>query len=172
MIKLAASTMIVLAGGLTGLIISHGYAVRPQQLRTIESALQMLETEIAFALTPLPDALRKVGKRAGGCVGEFFFSVGTLLDSDSARSSGETWEAELENLVSQAFLTSMDADILRSFGYTLGVSDREDQIKNLRLVQEQLRHQEAEADKLRDGNQRIWRTIGFLGGLAVVFILY
>lgn len=164
--------MIILAGGSLGLMISHGYGSRPRQLRSIRSGLQMLETEIAFALTPLPDALKKIGDIIGGQIGSFFSSVGISLDGDSSLSSGEIWERELSHLRENAFLTQTDFDILLCFGRTLGASDRDDQTKNLRLVQEQLLHQEAAAERLKEGNQRMWRTVGFLAGLAVVFILY
>lgn len=164
--------LVILSGGITGIIIAHGYSARPRQLGKIRSALHMLETEIAFALTPLPDALSKTGTRIGGPAGEFFLSVSSSLDGSAVSSSGESWEAGLETLGHQGFLTSSDIDILRSFGYTLGISDREDQIRNLRLVQEQLRLQEAAADREKEGNRKLWRTVGFLGGLAVVLILY
>ena len=157
---------------MAGLIVAHSYSSRTEELKTFRSALRMLETEIAYALTPLPEALYRVGNRMGGCVGKFFLSVSLLLTNDQETSSGEAWEACLAGLGGEASLGDVDLDILRTFGYTLGVSDREDQIKNLKLTQEQLKHQEYSAEKLRESNQRMWRTIGFLGGLAVVFILY
>ena len=154
------------------MMVAHSYGTRPEQLKTLRGALAMLETEISYGLTPLPDALRLVGLHLGGCVGEFFADVSSLLNQDQGPSSGEAWELGLGRLQEVACLTQGDAEILRQFGYSLGVSDRENQIKNLKLIQEQLRNQELQAEKLRDGNQRMWRTMGFLAGLAVVFILY
>lgn len=135
-------------------------------------ALGMLETEIGFGLTPLPEALNKVGIRIGGCVGEFFAKVIAKLNNEYSLTAGEAWEECLEDLKEEVSLFPGDLDILRSFGYTLGISDREDQIKNLKLAQEQLKTQEHSAEKLQESNQRMWRTVGFLAGLAVVFILY
>lgn len=172
MIKLIASALIVLSGGMAGLIAAHSYASRPQQLKTFRYALRMLETEISYGGTPLPEALLRIGNRTGGCIGEFFVAVSSLLNDKNGPSSGEAWEICLGDLEEEASLSPEDLDILRSFGYTLGISDREDQIKNLRLTQEQLKNQEANAEKLRESNQRMWKTLGFLGGLAVVFILY
>lgn len=171
-LKLAASVLIVFSGGVFGLTVAHSYGTRPEQLKTLRGALAMLETEITYGLTPLPDALLGVGHHIEGCVGKFFTEVGTLLNQDQGPSSGEAWEQSLEILREEASLTLGDTEILRQFGFSLGVSDRENQIKNLKLIQEQLRNQEAKAERLRDSNQRMWRTMGFLASLAVVFILY
>lgn len=157
---------------MAGLIIAHSYASRPEYIKTLRSALRMLETEISYALTPLPEALNRVGNRIGGPVGYFLISVSVQLSTEYSPTSGEVWESCLAELGTETSLTAGDFDILRSFGYTLGISDRDDQIKNLRLAQEQLKNQEYTAEKLRESNQKMWRTIGFLGGLAVVFILY
>jgi len=167
-----ASVLIVFSGGIAGLVVANSYATRPEELKNLRCALGMLETEIGFGLTPLPEALNRVGRRMGGSVGYFFREVAAALNDDCGLSAGEAWEKCLGILKEEAFLSQGDLDILRSFGNTLGVSDRDDQIKHLRLAQEQLSLQEHDAEKLKEGNQRMWRTIGFLGGLAVVLILY
>ncbi len=172
MLKLAASVLIVFSGGVFGLIVAQSYGTRLEQLKTFRGALTMLETEITYGLTPLPDALMSVGYHIEGCVGRFFAEVGSLLNQDQGPSSGEAWEQSLGLLQEEAAFTAGDTEILRQFGFSLGASDRENQIKNLKLIQEQLRNQESHAEKLRDNNQRMWRTLGFLAGLAVVFILY
>jgi stage III sporulation protein AB len=171
-IKITASLLIIMSCGMAGLIIAHSYASRPDQLKALIYALKMLETEIAYTLTPLPEALFRVGKRVGGEIGEFFISVGTQLSQENVPTCGEVWDSNLAGLKESACLTPGDLGILRSFGYNLGLSDREDQIKNLKLTQEQLNNHLYSAEKLREKNQRMWRTVGFLAGLAVVFILY
>lgn len=172
MFKLIASVFIVFSAGAAGVVVANSFALRPEQLKQVRSALGMLETEISYALTPLPEALERVGRRIGGWAGDFFAAVSTYLKDDQGPATGEAWKMALGGLRDEVCLNESDLDILGNFGYCLGVSDREDQIKNLKLVQEQLRNQEYNAEKLREANQRMWRTMGFLGGLAVVFILY
>jgi len=155
-----------------GLMVSHGYAARPAQIRAIRSALQMLETEINYALTPLPEALARVGSRVEGAVGNYFFLVSERLKGENPVTAGEAWIDALKWLVENTTLAESDINILKSFGHNLGNSDREEQLKHLRLTQEHLRHQEIFAEKNREQNERIWRTIGFLGGLLIVIILF
>ena len=56
--------MLVMGTGTVGLNIARNFSLRPQQLRHLKSALQMLETEVLFGLTPLPLGLQRVGKMA------------------------------------------------------------------------------------------------------------
>jgi len=131
----------------------------------------MLETEIYYSLTPLPEALSRVGKRFESEIGQFFFQVSQLMTGNEMLTADEAWKKSLNWLKENSFLTESDIDILKNFGFNLGCSDREEQIKHLKLVQQQLLHQEGNAEKEREKNERMWRHMGFWGGLLIVIIL-
>ncbi|KUK11018.1 MAG: Stage III sporulation protein AB [Clostridia bacterium 41_269] len=154
-----------------GLMISYKYALRPMQIKCFRFALQMLETEIYYSLTPLPEALFRVGKRFENEIGQFFLQVSQLITGKDILTADEAWKQSLNWLKENSFLSESDIDILEKFGYNLGCSDREEQIKHLKLVQQQLLHQEDNAEKEREKNERTWRLMGFWGGLLIVIIL-
>ncbi len=69
MLKLIASLLIICSAGLAGMRAASAYSLRTRQLRTLQEALQLLDTEIMYGATPLPAALSKVAAAAGEAVG-------------------------------------------------------------------------------------------------------
>lgn len=172
MVKLLGGVLTVLAATLVGFQIAARYAERPKQLRRLISALQVLETEILYGATPLPDACRRIAQRTQAPVGPFFGRVAEYLGDGLGRTAEEAWQAALAELVSESALKPVERDVLRSFGRTLGVSDREDQIKHIRLAIAHLHTEEREARDEQTRNEKMWKYLGALLGLTVVILLY
>ena len=162
----------MLACGWVGLTVAKNYHSRPWELRFLCSALQMLETEIVYASTPLPDALKKIAGRIQNPVTLLFETASNTLKTGEGCSAGEAWTAALKKYTQVTSLIKADLDILYSFGHGLGASDKNEQVKILQLTREQLKNQEISAETERIKNEQIWRMLGFLIGLVIVFIVF
>lgn len=172
MLKLIGAVMIVVASGLAGMALASVYARRPKELRQLRSALQMLETEITYTATLLPDALSQVGSRCEQVVARLFNRTAAELKAMSGCTAREAWEAALEEYTDGTALTASDLSILRNLGNSLGISDQTDQVKHLHLAREQLKATAIRAEEEAARNVKLWNYLGFLGGLMVVLILY
>jgi stage III sporulation protein AB len=172
MLKLLGSIVVTIAGGLTGMVIARSYSLRPMELRYLQSALQMLETEITYTATPLAEALGLVAARADNRVAPLFEQTRAELLSMSGCTAGEAWENALRKFYPQSALLTCDFSILRSLGSALGISDSRDQSKHLRLAMEQIGMEinRAESNALR--HVKLWNYLGFLGGLVIVLLFY
>ncbi len=131
----------------------------------------MLETEISYSLNPLPEAFKKISERIPKPIGTFFEFMSEQLLKDMGKPIYETWQLALQKLNDEASLKAEDMDILHDFGQGLGLSDRDEQLKNLQLAQEQLKLSEANADTLRQKNEKMYKTLGVLVGMALVLII-
>ena len=171
MIRLLASSLVIVACGLIGMTVATNFARRPSQLRLIQSALRMLETEIAYGATPLPEALDKIGRACDPPVSVFCQAVRGNLSRATGCTASEAWDAGLRVLAAESALKPGEMDILRVFGRGLGSSDRADQQKNIRLTMEQLKIEEEKAEGERK-QERMWRYLGFLVGLFVILVIY
>jgi stage III sporulation protein AB len=171
-LKMLGSTMVIGATTWMGLQIAYRYQQRPLQLREIQSSLQMLETEIHYGLTPLPRALEKLALTHRGRVGNFFATARKNLIHEPGITAREAWCKAIDMLWDQFALTDADREILINFGSTLGISDRHDQVKHVKLTMTQLANAETKAWEDKEKNERMFRTLGFLGGLAIVILLY
>lgn len=172
MLKLVGSAIVVAASGLTGIAVAGNYSRRPRELRSLQSALQVLETEIAYGATPLLEAMRLVAVRSDQAAGKLFSGTAALLSHMSGMTASEAWEKSLEFYYPATALKPQDLFILRNLGSSLGVSDREDQIKHLQLAMEQIRRETAAAEEEASRNVKMWSYLGFLGGLMLVLVLY
>ncbi|MCG0277606.1 MAG: stage III sporulation protein AB [Thermanaeromonas sp.] len=169
---MAGASLVILSCGFLGLILANIYQTRPVQLKSLISGLKLLETEIVYASTPLPQALGKVGGRLEGAVKLLFLQTATLLREEPGLPAAEAWEEGLKKLKEQSALHMQDLEILKTLGQGLGVSSREDQVKNLELAREHLKQQLALAEEAAQRQGKMWRTLGFLLGITLVLLMY
>jgi len=172
MFRLIGGLLIVSTTGFAGWQMARLYARRPLELRQFISALQMLETEITYMATPLPDALSRVAEQVEPSVTPFFSFIVNELKSSRGRSASEAWNNALEWYYPQSALGRSDLGILRGLGNSIGISDREDQGKHLRLAAEQFKMALVTAEDAAAKNVKMWNYLGLLGGLIVVLALY
>ncbi|ADL08076.1 stage III sporulation protein SpoIIIAB [Thermosediminibacter oceani] len=170
--KILGAILVIFSSTMIGFIIAGYYQQRPRTLRNLQQALSMLETEIDYGQTPLPEALKNVSRSCDPEISKFLERVRQLLLSIEGFTAGEAWEKSLREFRSQFPLQESDFEILTSFGKYLGSSDKDDQIRNLKLTLSQLRQQEVLAVEEKQKNEKMWRYLGVLTGLTVVLLLY
>ncbi|MCF8009742.1 MAG: stage III sporulation protein AB [Clostridiales bacterium] len=171
MFKLIGALMIVSCTGIMGMIKAREYAMRPRELRSMQSALQMLETEIIYGATPLPEALEYVAERCEKNISRLFRQVEQELIVSHGCTVKEAWDRALY-LYAPPFFQKGDTSILSQLGNCLGMSDREDQSKHLHLAMEQLKLETTSAKEKAKSQVKLWNYMGFLAGLMIVTILY
>jgi len=172
MIKLIGAVLILFSASMVGWQIGRYYAYRPVQLRALLVALQMLETEIVYGLTPLNRAFVKVGQRVSEDVGKMFLFAAELLNTEKAQSAEEALRQAMGKLWTHTALRKQERDVLTSLGQVLGSSDREDQQKHLRLAVTHLQGLAEEARLEQEKYEKMYKSLGFLGGLLVVILMF
>ncbi|GAB6182102.1 stage III sporulation protein AB [Desulfotomaculum defluvii] len=171
MLKLIGAAVVVFFCTLIGMTIASSYSRRPGEIRSLLNALQILETEISYGATPLPDALANVAARCDQRVALLFSRTSEELMSLRGITAREAWDIALSEYYPQSALYKTDRAILMELGASLGISDREDQVKHLVLAKEQLKLEHVKAEEASQKNTKVYNYLGFLGGLTVVLIL-
>lgn len=172
MLKLLGALLTVLACGGLGIQVARQYARRPQELRALQSSLQLLEAEITYGAETLPAAFRRLAELLGQPVRDLFAGSAAALEERRAYAAPEAWRMSLQNYRSRSALRPCDLQVLEHLGSGLGNSGREEQVKNLALARQQLYQLELAAEADRQRNEHVWRTLGFLAGLTLVLLLY
>lgn len=172
LVKLAGSILIIISSAWIGFLMGNYYRDRPRQLRELQSGLAMLETEIEYSQTPLPSALIRIAHRLNGPMKLIFAYAGELLMKKNGLTAHEAWSIAVNRLYHRSSLNREDCEILENFGSYLGNSDRNDQIKHLKLALTQLKDMEHTAEDERRKNERIWKYLGVLSGLMLVLLIY
>lgn len=171
MLTFIGSMVVLFSCTLLGMTIASNYSRRPGEIRSLINALQMLETEISYGSTPLPEALAAVAERCDSRVAMLFSKSSEELLTMRGVTAREAWEFGLHAYYAKSTLQRSDRAVLQELGNSLGVSDREDQVKHLILTKEQLKLEQAKAEDAALKNAKVYNYLGFLGGLTIVIIL-
>ncbi|MDF2839746.1 MAG: stage sporulation protein SpoAB [Clostridia bacterium] len=170
MLKVIGGLLILAACGLMGIAAANKYSQRPKDIRRFRASIQMLETEIIYGCTPLPQAFHNIANKVEGTLKSFYHFISEDLSVGFSYSMVAAWSKGLEKLVCDTSLTSSDKELIDNFGKVLGSSDREDQKKHFELFYIQLKQNEEQAEEARKKNEKMYKSLGFLSGI-VIFIL-
>lgn len=169
-LKVCGLLLLATASTWYGFCRAAQYAARTQQLRQAVSFLQALEMHITYAGTVLPQALTQAASTVSEPVAGVFRAVaaqvgGGRLPPDRALT------LVLREKAGELAMAAPELEVLAHMSRCLGRSDRQDQVKHLRLAQGQLQAlaQDAAAEQERSG--RMWRYLGVCGGLALAVLL-
>ncbi|GMK37973.1 stage III sporulation protein AB [Paenibacillus sp. CCS19] len=171
LLKLIGASLILFAGTLIGFLQAARFADRPKQIRQLAGALQRLETEIVFGQTPLPDALLHTAANAGQPVGRLFQAAADELAAGDGRSFQECWDHAMRRTWPTTSMRLPEQTVTLRLGSILGKSDKDDQLKHLRLAAVQLK---AEEDAARDDQakyEKMSRSLGLLLAALVIILM-
>ncbi|MGI6685061.1 MAG: stage III sporulation protein AB [Bacillota bacterium] len=170
MLKFIGALLVIISFGMIGTVLGRNMTKHADELRQLQFGLSALETEIMYALTPLPQALMIVSKQTRGVVGRFFAEVSYELNNRQGQTAGEAWSKALEKISPYLMLTEGELCSLEQFGQGLGSSDREDQLKRLTSIKMQLAAREKTVETEKGQFQKIWQTLGWASGLVVTLL--
>lgn len=171
LIKIINSCVIVATSALIGRELAKKYVNRTKALSALQGALSRLETEIAHYASRLPEAMVRIGESVDGAAGKLFYLTGQSLMEKNGLTVSDAWSSSIEQLKEILSLQREDLDILQRFGNQLGSSDKEGQIKFIKLTLMQLHEEELKARTLREKYERMYHSLGLLAGIALAIIL-
>ncbi|WEG14308.1 stage III sporulation protein SpoIIIAB [Pullulanibacillus sp. KACC 23026] len=170
--KIIGIILIVSTTTLIGFALAKRYRERPRQLRQLVTALQSLESEIMFGLTPVFEAASHLVEQLPSPSNRFFADLLVLLDKRDGRALTDIWSETTESFWTQTALKQAEKEIWKQFGQTLGQSDRENQKKHIRLAISHLEREEEEARIAQQQYEKMTKSLGILGGLLIVLLLF
>ena len=138
-------------------------------LRKILLALDLMECELQYQLTPLPQLCHRAGKRSGGSV--------TRVMQRLSEALTQCVEPDVESCMKKVLedsegLSPREKRIYRRLGSSLGRFDLTGQLKGLQSVRaECVRELELE-EKDQPERLRSYQTLGMCAGAALVIILF
>lgn len=172
MIKLIGAVLIIAATTGWGLYRASLFASRPRQIRQLIHALRRLATDITYGSTPLPEALGKIGSQSAKPLDRMFGAMAERLGTGKTEAVREVWQQTIRHYWGQTAMASAEQEALLELGNTLGVSDREDQLKHLELAITMLQQEETTAREEQQRYEKLCRSLGLLGGALIVILIY
>ncbi|MGO4544321.1 stage III sporulation protein SpoIIIAB [Paenibacillus sp. 2TAB23] len=171
MIKLIGAALILFAGTIIGFQQAARYADRPRQLRQLAHALQRLETEIGYGHTPLPEALERTASATPEPLAAIFRRAAAGVWETESFSFRDSWEQAIKQQWDMTAMRKNEQSVLIRLGSTLGISDKEDQLKHIHLALLQLKSEEDTAREDQGRYEKMWKSLGLLIAVLVVILM-
>ncbi len=170
MIRWFVGTFVVVGCGYLGISYAGVAEIRIRQLEMLEQMLCQLEFNIAFLLQPFSRALQSVAGSYQGAMSRLFSLVADRMIHTPNLSLEAAFQSALEE-TSGVRLKQEEREILQEFFRYIGCGDRENSRDGIRMTVAKLRLVRESAISVREKDGKLWRSMGFLGGLLIVLLL-
>lgn len=168
MLRAAGALLLVCGCTGCGLLAARRLKWRVELLWEFEAALELIERELSYADTDMPEILERLsGTR--GAVGAFFSRCSARLAQRDRRVMEQIWREELE---SGGFpLSTEELELLLKVGSVLGRYDSAGQCQVLARVRSELGMLRTRAESDRDRLGRVYRAVGAAAGAGLAILL-
>ena len=169
MLRLAGALLLTAGGAALGMAACAHLGERVACLRAVVGALELMERELTFSLTPMPELLAGLARRGAPPVRPFFAQCARELDELNGHTLCQIWqEAAAAHL---GVLSGEDLAILLPLGAVLGRYGGEDQRLAVAQAADGLRRQLDCAVVEQRRQRRVYGTLGVSAGAFLVIIL-
>ena len=142
---------------------------RVTALRALVEALELMERELEFRLTPMQELLEGTARRVGEPAAGFLGACARGLDELGERSLAELWAREAGERLTP--LKPRDLEVVLSVGGVLGRYDAEGQRRAIAACREELTGFLAAAAEERRKQGRVYGALGVTAGAFLVILL-
>lgn len=163
-LKIIMLILILTLSYLIGNIIAKQYSNRVEELEDIKNSLNVLQTKVRFSKEPLSTIFKDISNISKNK--EIFIEANENMKTMLA---GEAWRNSIQTVNTN--LKKNDIEILSSLGNMLGKTDSEGQVNQIEEIKELLNIQIKNANKEKEKNEKLYKTLGMTIGLAIVIIL-
>lgn len=164
--KVVGLIFIVLSAGSVGFRIGVILKNRCHYLMELIKMLQILENEISFGGTPLPQAFALVAQTAEGEVKKIFSHLSVQMENCRWISPKTAMEGALKGNQE----TVADS-ILLELAEKIGKYDLDTQISSIRIAQAQVQQMLNDLEQERKVKSKTYQTLSICAGLAVAILL-
>ena len=154
---------------LIGVLISKKYKNRVNELKSFKEACNVLESKIKFTYEPLGDIFEEMADiYKNNVINKIFKTTNINMKKNNFR---EAWNIAIESCKAELSLKKDDLNIIKSLGNMLGKTDVQGQLNEINLNMNFLDTQIRVAEEEQHKNEKMYKTLGTIVGLAIIIIL-
>ena len=174
MLKTAGICLILLAGAGIGFSKSLEYTEREKKLAAFLQAVIYLKGEIRCGSASLAEAFAGIAGRVSGEFREFFACAARELENggNTGRPLGTVICRCGEACLGEIPFSAEERELIGSLGDRLGYLDREMQLRQLELLEEEVRRQLEGLRRELPQKKKLCQSLGVLGAMLLVILLW
>lgn len=170
--KLTGGAVVIICCYLWGFYMAKLGAFRMQDLEQLKKAITIFNAEITYSATPLFEVFNEISNRTNGVVAMAFEAAAEGLLNRKGKTAEEIWSKSVIDVQTNAYFNEEDMEYLFSFGRTLGFADKEMQVRNAVLLLDYIENAQSALREKRKVDERLYKTLGLLGGIMVCIVLF
>ena len=149
-----------------GVLLSSKYKNRVKDLKEFKSFLNILDTKVRYTYEPIGDICKELSKMSDSNIGKLFGKLNELIKN---RPIALAWETTIDE--NGYNFSSEDKNIIKPFGRMLGKTDIEGQVSQIKQLQEFLKIQIEKAEIEKQKNEKLYKSLGVVIGIAIIIVL-
>lgn len=170
-LKIVLFAVIVMCGGYLGTVLSSAFSVRIRQLGQLIDIINQMWFNMGFLKMTVADAMEEAAKLSRGAIKKVF-SDGSAIIKESGQKPSVALERSFLKNRDDLCLSKEDRETVMDFAQLLGTGDRESEENNIKAVIAKLKVSMEEAENQWQRKGKLWRGLGYLGGLLLGIILF
>lgn len=169
MLKWIGSFLVFGGCGGFGFLMAASHRRTEHSLRRLIAALDFMECELQYHLTPLPSLCRQAAAESTGMIRDLFCALAQELEDQVSPDVKSCMHAAIEKIPE---LPPQVCGALRELGASLGRFDLPGQLRGLEAVRTTCRDSLEELSRNREVRLRGYQTLGLCAGaaLAILFL--
>ncbi|MBP3597173.1 MAG: stage III sporulation protein AB [Clostridia bacterium] len=165
-LKFLNMILIIVICSYIGIDKSKAFSTRVFKLRNLKNSFNIFKTKLEFTYEPIKEIFTEISEIVYKNKNNIFKSY---VENMRNGNFEDAWTlAVAENSFS---LSKDDIKIISSFGNLLGKTDLKGQINEIELANNFLDKQIIEAEEIRKKNDKLYKSLGIIIGIAVVIVL-
>lgn len=168
-LKLFGAVFVIVGCGGFGFLIAAAHRREVKSMQQLISALDYMECELKYRLTPLPELCRQSATICSGAVNTLLNTLATELDNQISPDVEKCMDSALQK---NSEIPKLTRDGFILLGRTLGRFDVEGQLKGIDAVRLECRQTLDTYMQNQDVRLRSYQTLGLCAGaaMAILFI--
>lgn len=169
MLKWLGAFLVIGGCGSFGFFLAASHRRTEQCLRRLIAALDYMECELQYHLTPLPSLCRQAAAESAGMIRELFCALAQELEDQVSPDVKSCMYAAIRKLPE---LPPQVSEALQELGTSLGRFDLQGQLRGLEAVRATCRCSLEDLSRNREVRLRSYQTLGLCAGaaLAILFL--
>ena len=165
--------ILILITGSTGCAFSivKERGVYLERCRMWQEVFQLMENEIAFSKSSLPEICERAGTYLSGNKKLFLDRIGRALGEDNGDTLGEVWRREAKEIFQKEPLKEEIEKEVEELGERLCFEDGDMQRKMLQDAEKYIRKHQKEQEDLNRERNKLTLCAGIMGGLLLTILL-
>ena len=168
-LKWFGAVLIVVGCGSVGISMAQAHRRKETELKQLLSALDFVQCELQFRLTPLPELCRQAAAHTSGNMKLLFSTLAEELEDQITPDVSLCMNAAIRKIKN---LSDEAATVAVNLGKTLGRFDLDGQLLGLESARQGCRQALTKLETNRDTRIQSYQTLGLCAGaaLAILFL--